>query len=293
MDYLDKVLTEFGLNDNERILYLAAIKERETTPYKLAKTTNIPRGTVYDTLTSLSLKGLIEMIHPGTYEKQQTRIRAKNPSIIREIIRKRQKELTLLETEVVEILPFLKSEFKSTTDDSNFQFYPGISGAKEVYKLDNLPANVPHYQITNETPMDAVGSTFTNNEVDKEMDALSAQKVRNKELIQLNEWTQHVVSYQYGRNKKYLEEQEVRYIDDPIFDIKLNIGIRENRVSIMNLDGNEAYGLVVHSESLARSLTSIFLLIWRGATPITTEMVENWGYNRFLAAQANARGIKG
>jgi sugar-specific transcriptional regulator TrmB len=87
-----KTLRAYGLSDNEIEVYLAAIKLDETSPYELAKLTGIARTTVYDVITDLSLKGLLELERSDGFPKQQTKIIAKNPSVLRQKLRERRKE---------------------------------------------------------------------------------------------------------------------------------------------------------------------------------------------------------
>lgn len=80
MDTSTKVLKRFGLTDNEIDIYIECLKNEELSPFQLSKLTGIPRTTVYDCLMSLSLKGLIELEQSDGFQKQQTRVRGKNPS---------------------------------------------------------------------------------------------------------------------------------------------------------------------------------------------------------------------
>jgi predicted DNA-binding transcriptional regulator len=275
-------LKEFGLNDNEIAVYFAALKEPEVTPFKLARITKIPRTTVYDALYSLSLKGLVQIIQPTALEKQQTRIKAKNPSVIRQQVRERQAKLLELEARVLDILPTLKQGFQQEQANAHFRFHPGIEGAKKVMTLDSSGVDLPHHVLTNLTPMDAVGKEFTNNDVDAELEFRASAKNKIKEIIPLNDWTKHVVSYQLQRNPKYLQARELRYLDKPGFQFQVNQTLRgDGRVSFYSLQGDESWGFEVYSNSLYASLLSQYQLLWELATPLTEKEVKSWGKNTF------------
>ena len=55
MDKTQRILANFGLNDNETKVYLASLKQDGLGPFKLSQLTGIPRTTIYETLMSLSL----------------------------------------------------------------------------------------------------------------------------------------------------------------------------------------------------------------------------------------------
>ena len=121
MNLTNKILTNFGLTENEIKVYLECLKETDLGPFKIANLTGIPRTTIYEILTSLSLKGLVELQQSDGLTKQQTKVRAKNPTTIRDIVRAKKQKLSQLEVDVVEILPFLNKEYFKDEANADFQ----------------------------------------------------------------------------------------------------------------------------------------------------------------------------
>ena len=114
-----QVLKEFGLSDNESAVYQSALKLGETSPFSISKDTGIPRTTVYAVLTDLALKNLIELESATGLMKQQTKVKAKNPSVLREILWKKRENLVKQEVDIVEILPYLKKEYLKVYQQQN------------------------------------------------------------------------------------------------------------------------------------------------------------------------------
>lgn len=286
MDMVDQALARFGLNANEIKVYREALKSEETSPYPLSKATGIPRSTVYEIIMTLSLKGLVELDRSDGFTKQQTKIRAKNPSQLRKIIWKKRDDLTALESDVVHILPLLKNDYHKEKAHADFMFYPGITGAKKILsgEKENL-VDVPTYSWDYQLPMDAFGPEFMNHDVDVTIEKNEQKHVVNKELIPLNAWSKHVVSYQYQRNPEYIHSTEFRYIDNPIWELKQRISIQGAHIRIVCVEDEENWGIVIHSKSLATSLISLFNLMWMSATPITDDVVKSWGENEFYKKQ--------
>jgi hypothetical protein len=238
---------------------------------------------VYEIIMSLSLKGLLDLKRSDGLSKQQTSIRAKNPSILRTILKKRHEELVHLENDVVHVLPFLKGDFHSLAPNADFQFFPGIEGAKHVFILDQSLPDQESLCWNYKIPDDAFGRDFINANIDEEIHHTRTH--RQKDISPLNDWTRHVFTYQCQRDPKYLGMKEFRYIENPLFTLQVRLEITGNQVQIVSVEGDECWGLVIKSETLATSMRSIFMLQWQMALPITAEVVKSWGSNDFFEAE--------
>lgn len=286
MDKVQKSLLRFGLTVNEAKIYRAALKHEESSPYILSKATGVPRTTVYEIVMSLSLKGLIGVERSDGLTKQQTRIRAKNPSELRSILHKKRTELTEIETDIVSILPELKGDYHKQEANADFEFFPGIEGAKKVYFNEtHEEIDLQSYAWDYQMPMDAFGMETTNEDVAKSIDLQIKARYKPKVLLPLNDWTRHVMAYQYGRDRSYIKYCDYRFIDNPVWKLKQRISIKGNRIRITNVENGEVWGLIINSQSLAKSLESMFQLMWVTAVPVTDEVIRNWGENEFLKAE--------
>ncbi len=280
IDFTYKVLSRFGLSEKEGRVYLEALKEDNLTPYTISKLTNIPRTTVYDVLMNLSLKGLVELNQSDGMTKQQTKVRAKNPSVLRKIIRKKHKRLNSLEADIMQILPDLKKDYHKDKSNAYIKFYPGIEGANKTYfDQEFFELDMPSYSWDMLLPMDAFGSEYMDKELSKEIKKRKEKRSDTKELIPLNDWTKHVLTYQCTRDKSYLDNQHIRVVDNPIFEIFMRLMIKGKYALITCVHEDEMWGLKVRSKALAKSLKSIYLLNWQMGTPVTKKLVKSWGKN--------------
>ncbi|KKS90189.1 MAG: hypothetical protein UV66_C0007G0001 [Candidatus Woesebacteria bacterium GW2011_GWA1_43_12] len=253
MDFVDKTLIAFGLTNKEAKVYRTALNYEETSPFALAGETKIPRTTVYEILLNLSLKGLVELVRSDGFSKQQTRIKAKNPSILRETLAKRKVDLSRLDVDLVQILPDLKKEYLRHVPNADFRFYPGIGGATEVYRrMNSSDSKEPIVAWDCLMPMDSFG------------------------LEEMNKWTDVE-----NRRKHKTNIRSIIPLSDPSFMLYQDIQIQGNIISIVNGVKEEAWGIIMNSELLAKSLTSIFEIVWKIAKPITPELVKSWGPNEF------------
>ncbi len=279
-----QVLKEFGLSDNESAVYQSALKLGETSPFSISKDTGIPRTTVYAVLTDLALKNLIELESATGLMKQQTKVKAKNPSVLREILWKKRENLVKQEVDIVEILPYLKKEYLKDETNADFQFFPGMDGANKVmFDYDDVDQDI--YVFDYQVPMDATGSKEMNKGIDKGIKLWSKGKSMEYNLTPITPWSKHVLSYQVQRNPHYLDRVQYRYLPFEMQGLALTIRVKGNRIWIVSVKGDEVWGLKIRSQNLADSITQIHQSLWKIATPITKELIESWGPNEYLQAE--------
>ena len=282
-----QVLEQFGLSANEAAVYQSALSLGETSPFAIAKQTGIPRTTVYAVLTDLALKGLVELESSTGLMKQQTKVRAKNPSTLREILWAKRESLVKQEVDIVEILPFLKKEYLKDETNADFQFFPGMEGANHVmFDYDGVDQDT--YVFDYQIPMDATGSKEMNEGIDKGIKLWAKAKSTEYNLTPINPWTKHVLSYQVERNPHYLDRVEYRYLPFEISGLALTIRLKGNRVWIVSVKGEEVWGLKIRSQNLSDSLIGIHQALWKLASPITKDMIASWGPNEYLHAEKAA-----
>lgn len=278
------VLEQFGLSSNEARVYQSALELGETSPFGISKSTSIARTTVYAVLTDLALKGLIELESATGLMKQQTKVRAKNPSVLRDLLWAKRANLVKQEVDIVEILPFLKKEYLKDSTNADFQFFPGMEGANQImFDYDGVDQDT--YVFDYQVPMDATGSKEMNEGVDKGIKLWAKGKAIEYNLTPINPWTKHVLSYQVERNPHYLDRVQYRYLPFEIAGLCLTIRLKGSRIWIVSVKGDEVWGLKIRSQNLADSLISIHQALWKLATPITKEMITSWGPNPYLQAE--------
>lgn len=286
--YSKRVLQDYGLTANEISVYLKALELGTSSPYKLAQSTAIPRTTIYDIITDLALKGLLELETSDGYTKQQTIIRPKNPSVLRKLLRQKREESYKLEANLIEILPSLRTNFHKHKTSGNFAYYPGVEGARQVYEIEAQLTGIEEVKVfTLLMPMDAIGSKAVNELIDQSNEAVRRSGLRPKEIIPLNNWTRHILSYQYGRNPDYFKLREFRYLDDPVFEQFMRLSIVGDKVIGVSTEESEIWGFVFTSKVLAKTLASIFHVVWRTAKPVTTELIESFGPNPLVPLVRN------
>ncbi|MCA9392324.1 hypothetical protein KC614_03930 [candidate division WWE3 bacterium] len=283
-----ETLLDFGLTEKEAVVYLACLKEETSTPFTLAKKTKIPRTSIYDIISSLALKGLLTLKTSDGFTKQQTLIRANNPSVLREVIRQKHQKLNELELDIVNILPRLREDYHRGSTDSNFEYLAGIEGARETLIREEQAMTTTKTDvliITQLLPMDIFGMQPLNTDVDVTLQA-GVQKLK---IIPLNDWSKHVLGYQYGRNASYVTQNQIRYVDELKFKIELRMTIIGEYIYKTCAEKDEVWGMIIKSKAYANTLRGMFHEVWKTATPVTEEFVQSLGENDMLKQERKTR----
>ena len=125
---MEKELIEYGLSEKEARLYLLCLRTGETTANRLIELSGLPRGTVYDILEKLKVKGLISSL----IKEKTTYFRANDPEVL-------VKALEEKKTNIQRILPKLKEMQNIIGSKAIIEVFEGIAGVRKILDdaLDN------------------------------------------------------------------------------------------------------------------------------------------------------------
>jgi HTH-type transcriptional regulator, sugar sensing transcriptional regulator len=120
MDLRD-ALRKLGLSETEAKIYLALLKNKESTAVQLAKKTEVHRRTIYDNLNILLRRGIVSFkIKNGVKYFQAT-----NPESLKIFLEEKSKILG-------DVLPELKNFYDSEEKSPKINVFVGLEGAKAV-----------------------------------------------------------------------------------------------------------------------------------------------------------------
>lgn len=119
-------LLELGLTNNEAEVYLILIKLKEAKAYDIARYVKISRSHVYDSLSSLLGKGLINYIIKG--KKRLYRIT--DPNNLVNLLEEREEKIIKQKQDIKEKIEDIKEKEKITT--SKVEVYEGLEGIKYI-----------------------------------------------------------------------------------------------------------------------------------------------------------------
>jgi sugar-specific transcriptional regulator TrmB len=118
---MDQELINYGLCEKEAKLYILCLKTGEASANRLIGLSGLPRGTAYDILEKLKIKGLISSI----IKEKTTFFSANDPEVL-------VKELEERKTNIQTIIPKLRALKKTIPKAIDIQVFEGFAGVKKI-----------------------------------------------------------------------------------------------------------------------------------------------------------------
>lgn len=238
----EQVLKEFGLTDKEVAVYLALLPLGSVNLQALAKKVDLPRTTIYNTLTYLSTKGLVSKIIKG----HVTYFAAVDPQKLLDTLNQK-KELFL------SVLPELEHLQSVLRESSSVEIYEGFKGistiladifkvrqqtyyfgsySKSIAVLQHLPQHVRVLRLQNKIPAKIVIDPY------------------DEDIF-------HKASY-----KKITE---LRFLPS-LRDFPCMIFIYGSKVAMYTVQG-DLVGIIIKNKEFSQAMQLIFSLYWRQGKP--------------------------
>jgi len=127
---IKEILKELGLNEKEAEVYLAVLELGQANILEIAKTTGIPRATIYNLIGNLISHDFIGSIIKG----KRTLYFAGNPRKLKQKLQDKQKALE-------KILPDLTFTYQHSSRRPVIHTYEGVEGIEKM--LDDILVSVP------------------------------------------------------------------------------------------------------------------------------------------------------
>jgi sugar-specific transcriptional regulator TrmB len=123
------ILKKLGLSEPEVHIYEILMENGRMFARELVDPSGLSRGNVYNVLNDLEDKGLVR-----TIKGKKTTYEAIDPSNLRSLLEKKEREIKNLKQQFENVLPELASDYNLSTGKPAIEFYEGIEGVKEAVK---------------------------------------------------------------------------------------------------------------------------------------------------------------
>lgn len=250
---LKSILKEFGLNDIEIKIYLAALEFGPATASALAKNAGLNRVTAYEALKRLSKNGFIKIrVKQGNRIKYFT---AEDILILEEKLNEKKLALEELENKLKFIEPELKSLYFKKEEKPEVYFYEGKEGVKNVL-LDTLKHDSKEILSFSSTDFLEIG--FDRKFLEEYWKKRTKLKIPTRGIIA--ETKEMLYLFNEEKNKKEL--RRVKFVPKEYYVFKNEIEIYGDNVGIISMDKGNEHGIIIRSKSISESFRSLFELIW-------------------------------
>lgn len=250
-------LTELGLSKEEAKIYLMLL-ENGSTYLELSRRTGINRTTVYRIIETLRAKSLVKVSLDESYGR---RIEAAEPAVLENLLVDREVMLAKQRSILDEVVPTLKSLGQGKPESGyKVMTFEGVAGLKQM--------------LWSELKTKGEICIFAAGVLDMLAGTRWAEKYRARELEKKfphraleNPNAAHVLEQ---TKINYDEIYAVRYLDKKILDIRQELSIHDDIVSIYNWDTDRdeiKIGIEIHSQQYATFMKAIFETYWKQASP--------------------------
>ena len=238
------ILSQFGIKSQEAQIYLACLKLGQGTVSEIASESGVQRTFIYDLVRDMVKNGILSEVEiRGTLHYSALSI--EKFKVLQE------EKINRLES----VMPEIKAWVKTIGDKPRVQFFEGTQGI-QIALEDTLkqPQNGTILAFATAEGYYSQDQSFIN----------SYLRRRIKKGI-----TVRAIGPDIPVNREYLEKdkeqlRETRLVDPKLYPFTNEIDIYQNKVAIMSLQG-ELLSVIIESESVAKTLRSIFELAWKGA----------------------------
>lgn len=242
MDSLKKI----GLSENEAKVYLALLGLGSSTAQQIAQKAELKRPTTYVQLETLMRRGLIASFEKGV----KTFFRAEDPEHLKQVLEKEKEEQKERASTLENILPELGNLYLSAGERPRVRFFEGVEGLKTIQD-EFLKSRAK--KIKSVVNVDDVVEIFPTHP--EKYAPRRVQKGIESKLIYTS------------KNGDILKEsdaqmlRESKFIPPEKFPFSGDLAIYLNNVA-MSVHRKKPFGVVIESEEIAKSLESVFDLLW-------------------------------
>ncbi len=240
-----KQIIEFGLDEKEARVFLAALELGGESVLAIAKKAGINRVATYDALESLISRGLISTFIKG----KRTYYTSVEPDQLELILEKEKVELEARHEKLKTLLPDLNSIYNFSNKKPKVSYYEGKAG---LLAIRNTFLKTPDKQLRVIYYYYDLDKVFTKAERDDYINKRVKVGLEVKSIAVLGEDSPKVTEKVGNVNRIYLDYKN--------FPIKSDITIYGNKIALVSM--RELFGIIIENQELADTMKTFFDLAW-------------------------------
>ena len=241
----EDLLISLGLNKNEAEIYEILLTLGKSTVKDVLKKTKIQRSNVYNILSVLKEKGLIQ---EGQNRRGLAVYFCENPDKLRLLLHREKEKLDDVKEKLDRHMRELKDTFIATQEKPIVRYVEGFEDYKKIYELAFETKEKESLIFT---------STLGNDMLDNYLTEYGRRKVAAGLKTKL--FSSKEVNVQRLKNDVELNKER-RYMDEKL---PAEVAIYGKNTVAFLCFKNDPIGVVIENEQIAEAMTKIFNFIWR------------------------------
>lgn len=263
-DNNDKItnLISLGLSELEAQVYMFLISRGPSTALIISRSLDVPRTSIYDTLTRLNSHGLVAQV----LRHKTTQYKASPIEAFHKIISEQEDKLSNMSSSLKNLESLLANQAKDL-QNTEVRYYQGPEGLRQmIWNCLKAKQEIVGYSVFGR--VEVVGNTFYQKFV-KEFDSrgLSDRVIANP--------TKRTMDYIFKDVKPgfhQLSFQNIRTLEEKKLYIAGDTMIYNNIYAVSYWQGHEVVGVEIENPDFVRHELSIFELLWELARPISSSL---------------------
>jgi sugar-specific transcriptional regulator TrmB len=259
MDKIQELLRKLGLNDHESGIYNTLLMTSPQSATKIAKNCNLPRSSVYTTLSTLIAKGLVGT----TYRNNVKQFVAEDYGTLGNILAKERKNVeekfkvfSLLEKHIA-------TQVRTTVAIPRVVFFEGQEGLKKIYlsMMRQAPQGATLYLLRDEFVWADSWKFIFEEEWHERVKRLKVEKDIHTKILVNNSKEEH------SRKRIYASKKALTYkfLPKKHSVSKFAVYILGDTVSILSTEEKNFVGIQITDNHFAKNFQNIFNTLWRSS----------------------------
>lgn len=254
---VSKTLADFGLGEDEIIIYLQLVTVGLQTALQISRFSRIARTKVYRILESLVKKGFVKEVISARGKKFAV-APLENFDLV---LLQRENDLKMLRKQKPELVSKIESLGIGSTNASQTFYYQAIDGLKQMtYNSLKAKSELCIFEISEGM------HPFTGDQFAEEMRMqFFIHKIKTRQLTN----SQYIKPF--TKVNQYLENCfEIRYVDSKDLKIDFEILIYNDTVATYTYI-DEIFGVEIQNAHLAQMQKQLFDFVWNKSRPMITK----------------------
>ena len=263
MEILNDILSQTGLSEAEDTTYSTLLSNGSMSILELSQKSSITRTNLYNILTSLEQKGLVEK----DTTKKSIHYIPKPPREIEKLLELKEKHIFMAKNTFGLLIGNLQSQYNLISSKPTITYYEGFEGLKTVYQdiLDSRK-NILLFRSTHDDKRNDVDTLIQKQITEQVKRGIKARVIGPPEDDARQLYT----------TLDQLHLVDERFVTNFNFDLPAQILIYHTKVAIITIR-DEIVVTLIDNPAIAETFTILFNFIWEYVTPEHNRLVEKWG----------------
>ena len=239
-----------GLSTRDKRVYEALLAIPNSSLRAIAETTNINRGSVYESIKNLRAAGLVNSVTQG----KQLRYRAEDPAVLAEILREKQQALQVAGQQLDQYIICLRTANKIAETRHMAAFYEGDEGLANILRDILSTCRLQKINLYRVISSPRVSRYLYNN-----FPNFSRERAKRNLRVRVLRHAKPLRATTGLADSRYLAGPK---LDDGCYTI-----LYASKMAIITLDKyNSMHGVIIDNASLASVQTRLFDIAWQDAS---------------------------